>query len=277
MPDLAHAKPAEVRRLIREGGWNRPTTGLCLGYLQANLALLPRELACEFQAVCETNPQPMPLLDVTDPGDPQPRRVARNADLRTDVPRYRVYRFGELAAEVTDIRDLWRDDLVAFLLGCSFTAEGRLVEAGVRLRHLELGQSVPMWQTSIQVEPAGRFRGPVVVSMRPIKKSQLELANRVTSELPMAHGGPIHEGDPERIGITDLAHPHWGDAILPLEDEVPVFWACGVTPQALIMVARPELAISHAPGHMFITDVHDAAIRGRQPALAPGLLTLAGR
>ncbi len=269
MTDLAHAYPSEVRRLIREGGWDRPTSGLCLGYLQANLAILPKDLAGEFQAVCEANPRPMPLLDVTEPGDPHPRRIAHDADLRTDLPRYRVYRNGELAAEVSDIRELWRDDLVAFPLGCSFTAEGKLLEAGVRLRHIELGQSVPMWRTSLQVQPVGRFRGSVVVSMRPIRKDQLELAERVTAELPLAHGAPLHVGDPEKIGIGDLGRPEWGDAILPLGDEVPVFWACGVTPQALIMAVRPEFAITHAPGHMFITDVPDAAIRGRQPALAP--------
>ena len=261
-------RPSEVRRLVREGGWTRPTTGLCLGYLQANLAILPRDLADEFRAVCEANPRPMPLLDVTDPGDPHPKRVAPEADLRTDLPRYRVYRHGAVAAEVTDIRDLWRDYLVAFLLGCSFTTEGRLLKAGVTLRHLELGQSVPMWRTSIEVQPAGRFHGPVVVSMRPIKASQLELTARVTAELPLAHGEPLQVGNPERIGITDLAHPDWGDPILPLEDEVPVFWACGVTPQALIMAAKPEFAITHAPGHMFITDVRDSAITGRGPALA---------
>lgn len=269
MSDLAHAHPSEARRLIRESGWNQPTTGLCLGYLQANLAILPRDLAAEFRAVCEANPRPMPLLDVTDPGDPHPRRVASDADLRTDLPRYRVYRNGKVAHEVTDIRDLWRDDLVAFLLGCSFTAEGRLLEAGVRLRHLEQGRSVPMWRTSVEVQPAGRFHGPVVVSMRPIQRSQLDLATGITEELPLAHAGPLHVGDPEKIGIRDLAHPHWGDAILPLEDEVPVFWACGVTPQALIMSARLPFAITHAPGHMFITDVPDAAITGRRPALAP--------
>ena len=268
MAELAHAHPSEVRRLIREGGWDRPTTGLCLGFLQANLAVLPRQLADEFQAACEANPRPMPLLDVTDAGDPHPRRVAPDADLRTDVPRYRVYRKGKLAAEVTDARDLWREDLVAFALGCSFTAERMLQEAGVRLRHIELGRSVPMWRTSIEVEPAGRFRGPMVVSMRPIHRDQLELARRVTTELPLAHGEPVHIGDPEKIGITDLGRPDWGDAIEPLADEVPVFWACGVTPQALITAAKPDFAITHAPGHMFITDVPDLAVKGREPALA---------
>jgi uncharacterized protein YcsI (UPF0317 family) len=268
MADLAHAHPSDVRRLIRAGGWDRPTTGLCLGFLQANLAVLPRELADEFQAACEANPRPMPLIDVTEPGDPRPRRVAPDADLRTDVPRYRVYRKGELAAEVTDARDLWRDDLVAFALGCSFTAERMLQDSGVRLRHIELGRSVPMWRTSIEVQPAGRFRGPMVVSMRPIREDQVELAERVTAEFPLAHGAPVHIGDPEKIGITDLGRPDWGDAIEPLAGEVPVFWACGVTPQALVMAAKPDFAITHAPGHMFITDVPDVAIKGREPALA---------
>jgi uncharacterized protein YcsI (UPF0317 family) len=266
--DLGHAPPSEVRGLIREGRWEGPTSGLCLGYLQANLAILPEELAREFQEVCEANPRPMPLIDVTELGDPRPLRVAPDADLRTDLPRYRIYRRGEMAGEVADLRELWRDDLVAFLLGCSFTAEGRLLDAGVRLRHLELGHGVPMWRTCLDVQPAGRFHGPVVVSMRPIQESQLDLATRVTSELPLAHGAPLHVGDPEGIGIADLVRPDWGDPILPLPDEVPVFWACGVTPQALIMAARPDFAITHAPGHMFITDVPDAAIRGRRPTLA---------
>jgi uncharacterized protein YcsI (UPF0317 family) len=267
MVDLSRAQPAEARGTIREGGWNRPTTGVCSGYVQANLAILPQDLAADFLAVCEANPRPMPLLDMTGPGDPHPRRVAPEADLRSDLPRYSVYRWGRLSTQPTQVRDLWRDDLVAFLLGCSFTAEGKLLAAGVRLRHLELGQNVPMFRTSLEVQPVGRFHGPLVVSMRPIRKDQLELARRVTAELPLAHGAPIQVGDPEQIGIADLSQPDWGDAILPLADEVPVFWACGVTPQALIMRAQPELAITHAPGHMFITDVPDALIKRRAPAL----------
>jgi uncharacterized protein YcsI (UPF0317 family) len=264
MQDLAQAHPRDVRAAIRQRDWDRPTTGLCLGFVQANLVILPADLAEDFHAVCAANPQPLPLIDVTQPGDPEPRRVAPGADLRTDLPRYRVYQHGELAAEVTDIRDLWREDLVGFVLGCSFTAEGELLGAGVRLRHIELGRSVPMWRTSLQLAPAGRFSGPLVVSMRPIKRSQLELAIRVTGELPVAHGAPIQVGEPGRIGIRDLAQPDWGDAILPEPDEVPVFWACGVTPQALIIAIRPAFAITHAPGHMFISDVPVSSIRGRQ-------------
>jgi uncharacterized protein YcsI (UPF0317 family) len=262
--DLRHATPADARQLMRDGHWDRPTSGICLGYLQANMAILPREAAEEFRRFCLANPQPMPLVDVTEPGDPTPRRVAPSADLRTDLPRYRVYRNGELAGEPTDITDLWTDDMVAFLLGCSFTAENRLLEAGVRLRHLELDRNVAMFVTSIQCTPAGRFHGPMVVSMRPIVRSQLELAERVTAELPLAHGAPVQVGDGAAIGVHDLAHPDFGDAIEPLPDEVPVFWACGVTPQAAIMAVKPELAITHAPGHMFITDVPEDQVLGRE-------------
>jgi uncharacterized protein YcsI (UPF0317 family) len=220
------------------------------------------EAADEFHEFCLANPRPMPLLDVTAAGDPVPRRVAPDADLRTDLPRYRVYRDGVPVAEPTDIRDLWRDDLVAFLLGCSFTAEARLQDAGVGLRHLALGGQVPMFVTSIQCTPVGRFRGPVVVSMRPIARSQLDAAESVTAEYPLAHGAPLHAGDPAAIGIADLARPDFGLPIEPLPDEVPVFWACGVTPQAVISMVRPDFALTHAPGHMFITDLRDSDIRG---------------
>ena len=254
--------PREARRRCRTGEWTAPTTGLCLGYLQANLAVLPAELAGEFEAFCLANRRPMPLIDVTEPGDPTPRRAAPEADLRTDLPRYRVYRRGRLEAEPADVRELWRDDLVAFLLGCSFTAEAALLQAGVRLRHLELGRNVPMFATSLACAPAGRFHGPVVVSMRPIARGQVELARRVTGEYPLAHGAPLHVGDPSALGIADLGRPDFGDPVLPLAGEEPVFWACGVTPQAAIMAVRPEFAITHAPGHMFVTDLRDAEVRG---------------
>lgn len=268
MTDLAHTHPREVRQLFRSGQWTQPTTGLCLGFLQANLAILPHDLADDFHQLCVANPRPMPVIDVTRPGDPVPRRVAPEADLRTDLPRYRVYREGRLDTEVTDISDLWRNDLVAFLLGCSFTAESKLLEAGVRLRHIELGQNVPMFRTSIECIPAGVFRGPMVVSMRPIARDQLDLASRVTRDYPLAHGAPLQVGDPGSIGIEDLRSPDWGDPIEPLPDEVPVFWACGVTPQAVVMAVRPDFAITHAPGHMFITDIPEAEIRGREPEAA---------
>lgn len=261
--DLRHAAPAEVRRLIREGSWQAPTSGLCLGHLQANLAILPGEAAAEFREFCLANPRPMPLVEVTGPGDPVPHRTAPGADLRTDVPRYRVYRDGRVTAEPTDISDLWTGDMVAFLLGCSFTAESRLLEAGVRLRHIEEGRNVAMYITSIPCVERGRFHGPMVVSMRPISRDRVELARRVTAELPLAHGAPVQIEDAEAIGVTDIAHPEFGDPIEIGPEEVPVFWACGVTPQSVIMAVRPPLAITHAPGHMFITDVEEAEILGR--------------
>lgn len=260
--DLVRAHPGEARRRFRAGAWTGVTSGLCLGHVQANLAVLPAEAADEFHEFCLANPRPLPLLDATAPGDPVPRRVAPDADLRTDLPRYRVYRHGEPVAEPTDIEDLWRGDLVAFLLGCSFTAEARLQDAGVHLRHLALHGQVPMFVTSIQCAPVGRFRGPVVVSMRPIARSQLHVAEAVTAEYPLAHGAPLHAGDPAAIGIADLARPDFGLPIEVLPDEVPVFWACGVTPQAVISTVRPELALTHAPGHMFITDLRDSDVRG---------------
>lgn len=262
--DLTHASPVAVRSLIRARGYTGPTSGLCLGHLQANLAILPAEAADEFRAFCEANSRPMPLVDVTAPGDPEPAHVAPGADLRTDLPRYRVYRRGEVAGEVTDIRDLWQDDFVGFLLGCSFSAENRLLEADVRLRHLEAGRNVPMFVTSIQCTPVGRFHGPMVVSMRPIRRDQVELAADVTAELPLAHGAPVNVGEPERLGIRDLAHPDFGDAVVPEEDEVPVFWACGVTPQAVLMEVKLPLAITHAPGHMFIADTPECDVIGRR-------------
>jgi uncharacterized protein YcsI (UPF0317 family) len=268
MTNLAQARPEEARRLMRSGELSGVTSGLCLGYLQANLAILPAEAAGEFRDFCLANPRPLPLIDVTEPGDPTPRRVAPGADLRTDLPRYRVYRHSEQFAEVTDITDLWRDDLVAFLLGCSFTAESQLLAAGVRLRHMELGQNVPMFITSLECTPVGRFHGPVVVSMRPIAKEHLDLARRVTTDFPLAHGAPLQVGEPERIGVIDVMRPDFGDAIAPLPDEVPVFWACGVTPQAVFMTVKPDFAITHAPGHMFITDVPEAEVKGREPSLA---------
>ncbi|MHA6626442.1 putative hydro-lyase [Pseudonocardia sichuanensis] len=254
----ADLEPREVRARIRSGAWRGVTTGACLGHVQANLVVLPREMADEFGELCAANPQPLPLLERTDPGDAAGLRVAPGADLRTDLPRYHVLRHGVLDAEVDSLAELWRDDFVAFLLGCSFSAENQLLRAGVRLRHLELGQGVPMFVTSLDCVPAGRFHGPVVVSMRPVRVDQLDRAVEVTSRLPFAHGAPVHVGDPAAIGVSDLTAPDWGDAIEVGPDEVPVFWACGVTPQAVLRRVRPEIAVTHAPGHMFVTDLVDA-------------------
>lgn len=252
---------AAVRSAIRRQTWTGPTSGACLGSVQANLVILPADLAGDFRTFCSQNPRPLPLLDMTAPGDPHPRRVAPGADLRTDLPRYRVYRHGVLTDEPLNLRDLWRDDFVAFLLGCSFTAEQQLLDGGVRLRHLELGPNVPMYRTSRRCEPSEHFWGPLVVSMRPILRKEVDLAREITGRFPYAHGAPVQVGDPGALGIGDLSAPDWGDAIALQADEVPVFWACGVTPQAVVQEVRPEIAITHAPGHMFITDLRDEQIQ----------------
>lgn len=251
----ASTSPAAAREIIRNGGWPRITTGLCAGHVQANLIVLPAESAAEFAEFCRVNPQPLPLLEMTEPGIADRLRLAPGADLRTDLPRYRVHRDGVVESEVDSVRAVWRDDLVAFLLGCSFSAEERLLAAGVRLRHLETGQGVPIFRTSLRCREVGHFRGPVVVSMRAIRKSEVAQAVATTSELPFAHGAPLHVGDPAEIGITDPARPDWGDPLPLRDDEVPVFWACGVTPQAVLAEVRPKLAITHAPGYMFLTDL----------------------
>lgn len=261
---LATASPATVRQLIRSAEWTAPTTGLALGYVQANLVILPHMLANDFLDYCTQNSQAMPILDVTRPGDPCPRHIAPTADIRTDVPRYRIYRNGALANEVQDITDLWAPDSVAVLLGCSFTAEARLLQAGVRLRHMELGKNVPMYRTNRQCAPSGSFHGPLVVSMRPIRRDQMRIAESVTARYPLAHGAPVQIGNPKELGI-DLSQPDWGDHIEPGVDEVPVFWACGVTPQAAIIASKPAFAITHAPGHMFISDLRDTEIEQQSP------------
>lgn len=258
--------PAELRALAREGRWTSGTTGVCLGYLQANLAVLPGRYAADFRQFCLANPRPLPLVEVAEA--PDRLRIAPGADLRTDLPRYRIYRNGQFASEITDASGLWQRNMVAFLLGCSFTAEAALLAAGVRPRHLDLGQGVAMYLTGIECTPAGRFHGPVVVSMRPIRRDQVQLARDATAAYPLAHGAPLHAGDPAAIGIADLSRPDWGDAIGIRPDEIPVFWACGVTPQAVITRVRPELAITHAPGYMFVTDVPEDTIRGAVPVFA---------
>jgi uncharacterized protein YcsI (UPF0317 family) len=253
--DLAGFTGEEARQHIREGRWRGSTSGVAAGYCQANLVILPAAFAIDFRDFCDRNPQACPLIDTTAPGSAVPARAAPAADLRVDVGRYRVYRNGSLSAEVTDIRDLWREDLVAFLLGCSFTFENALVRAGIPLRHSELGRTVPMYRTSLQTEPAGPFHGPVVVSMRPVRADQIELARDITAPYLRAHGAPLHAGEAREIGIEDVSKPDYGDAVPIFENELPVFWACGVTPQAAAEAAGIELMITHAPGHMFITDL----------------------
>lgn len=257
---LTRATAAEVRAAIRAGQWTGPTAGLARGFVQTNVVILPAADAGEFAEFCRLNARSCPLVAQTTPGDPQPRDAAPGADLRTDVPRYRVFRHGvPEVEEPTDIRALWREDLVGFLLGCSFTFENALVAAGLGVRHLDEGSNVPMYRTNRPCEPAGRFAGPLVVSMRPYRPEQVEQVRAITGRYPRMHGAPIHVGDPAALGIGDLAQPDFGDAVTLLSGEVPVFWACGVTPQLALAAARPELAITHAPGCMFLTDYSDQA------------------
>jgi len=249
------ATPVEIRRAIAAGEWVEHTGGLAPGYTQANLVILPAEYAYDFLLFCVRNPKPCPLIDVTDPGSPNPAFAAPGADLRVDLPRYRVYERGRVVEEPTDLTDHWRDDWVAFLLGCSYTFEYALQNAGVRLRHVEERRNVSMFRTARECVPAGRFHGPLVVSMRPIRAEQVANAVEISSRYRRAHGAPVHVGDPFSLGIADLTQPDWGES-LPLElGEVPVFWACGVTPQAVALAAQVPLMITHAPGHMFITDI----------------------
>jgi uncharacterized protein YcsI (UPF0317 family) len=249
---------AHVRRLIREGVWTSHTSGLANDHVQGNVVILPEALAGDFLRYCQRNPKPCPVLAVSEPGQALLPALGRNIDIRTDVPRYRVWREGELIAEPADIRDLWRGDLVTFVIGCSFSFEQALMEAGLRLRHVDEGKNVAMFNTSVATEPAGPFCGPMVVSMRPLKAAAVVRAIQVTSRFPGVHGAPVHVGDPALIGIKDLQCPDYGDAVEVQDGEIPVFWACGVTPQAAIVRAKPAFCITHAPGAMLITDLKNS-------------------
>jgi uncharacterized protein YcsI (UPF0317 family) len=252
--------PREIRADIRRGTLTGVTAGLGQGYVQANLAVLPREYAYDFLLFCQRNPRPCPLLEVTEVGSPEPVGVAPGADLRTDIPRYRIYKDGVVADEVTDVTPYWRADLVAFLLGCSFTFEWALLEAGIPLWHVEHGKNVAMWRTSIECRPAGVFHGPMVVSMRPIPAGHLARAVTASARFPGAHGAPIHIGEPAALGILDVTRPDWGDPQTFRPGDQPMFWACGVTPQAVALASKPSLMITHSPGHMFITDVPNSTL-----------------
>jgi uncharacterized protein YcsI (UPF0317 family) len=255
--DLRIAHPREVRALCRTGVFSGPTAGVCDGFVQVNLVILPQRWAADFERFCRLNPRPCPLLEVLAPGCPHPPRLAPDADVRTDLPRYRVLRGGVCTERPTDLRHVWGDDLVTFLIGCSFTFEAALIEAGLPVRHVEERCNVPMYRTSIPCVPSGPFAGPMVVSMRPMSPEQARRATQITAPCTSVHGAPVHTGDPETIGIIHLDRPDYGDAVTIRPGEVPVFWACGVTPLEAIHRAAPELAIVHEPGHMLVTDVRD--------------------
>lgn len=245
----------QARLDARSGRLTGPTANLAPGHVQANLAILPRALAAEFLHFCQRNPKPCPLLAMSEPGNPALPELGEDIDIRTDIPRYRVWKNGELVAEPTDVRDIWRDDLVSFLIGCSFSFEEAMLDNGLPVRHIEQGCNVPMYRTNIPTNPAGSFSGPLVVSMRPLKAADAIRAIQVTSRFPSVHGAPVHIGDPALIGIADINQPDYGDAVEIRPGEMPVFWACGVTPQSVVSSVRPEFCITHAPGHMLVTDL----------------------
>jgi uncharacterized protein YcsI (UPF0317 family) len=256
VPDeLRQASPHDIRRMIREERFDGNTSGFSLGFLQGNLAILPAEYAMDFQRYCQRNPKPCPLVGVSDTGEPALPTLGRDIDIRTDIPSYNVYRGGELAEQTTNITDLWQDDFVSFIIGCSYTFENALMAEGVSLRHIDEDKTVSMFNTNIQTTPAGPFSGGTVVSMRPLSVEKAIRAIEITSRFPQAHGTPVHFGNPEEIGIADISKPDWGDPSEIRDGEVPVFWACGVTPQAAVRNAKPSICITHSPGSMLITDI----------------------
>lgn len=249
-----------VRLACRTGALRGPTSGLAPGYVQGNLAILPEQLAADFLRFCTLNPKPCPVIGLSEPGDPSVPSLGADLDLRTDLPGYRVWRDGELVAEPTDLRSYWRDDLVAFVLGCSFSFEEALLADGLDVRNISCGVNVSMYRTSIPCAPAGPFAGPLVVTMRPFSPADAIRAVQITSRFPGVHGAPVHLGRPDLIGIADLARPDYGDPVPIGADEIPVFWACGVTPQAVIAAAKPAFAITHAPGAMLVTDLKNSRL-----------------
>jgi uncharacterized protein YcsI (UPF0317 family) len=257
----ARGNAGERERLrIRTGAFTGPTAGLAPGHVQANLVILPEALAADFLRFAIANPKPCPILAVSEPGDARFPTLGAKLDICSDLPRYRVWRDGKLVAEPTDVRDVWRDDLVSFAIGCSFSFEEALIEDGIEVRHISRGSNVPMYRTNISCVSAGVFRGPLVVSMRPLKPADAIRAVQITSRFPSVHGAPVHLGFPAAIGISDIGKPDYGDAVPIAADEMPVFWACGVTPQAVLAEARPEFCITHAPGSMLITDLRNTSL-----------------
>jgi len=253
--DIKKLSSGELRSLIRSGKWNRPTAGLALGYAQANVYILPSRYAFDFFLFAQRNPKPCPVLDVLEPGTYETNFLAPNSDIRSDVPQYNVFRKGKLAEKKGDIKDIWQDDFVTFFLGCSFTFEEALIRSQIPVRHIEEGKNVPMYITNIRCRDGGIFNGPLIVTMRPIPADKIVMAAQITARYPFVHGAPVHIGSPKEIGIKDLSKPDFGEAVEITEGEVPIFWACGVTPQAALVDAKPDICITHTPGHMFVSDM----------------------
>ncbi|WP_210288770.1 putative hydro-lyase [Rhizobium esperanzae] len=268
----ADRAPEAIRAGARSGTISGQTSGMARGFAQGNLVILPREWAKDFLNFCLANPKPCPLLAVGRPGDPSLPGAGRDIDIRTDVPSYRIFRNGNLVGEVENITSVWQDDFVSFLIGCSFSFEWALLGAGLPVRHIELGTNVPMYKTDIECVSAGRFSGQYVASMRPMKPAEAIRAIEITSRMPQVHGAPVHFGDPSAIGIADITNPDFGDPVPIREGEVPVFWACGVTPQVALANAKPPIAITHSPGCMLLTDIpDDDLITGKFRFSAPDL------
>lgn len=253
-----------LRSHVRDGHFSSQTAGQSPDFLQGNVVILPLKYAADFLQFCLNNPKPCPLIGVSEPGTTSIPTLADDLDLRRDVPRYRIYEGGKLVREAQDISELWRSDLVTFVLGCSFTFEEALIRQGYPVRHISQGSNVPMFRSNIETIPGGVFRGPVVVTMRPYKPADIPAVYDICARYPHAHGAPLYWGNPEMIGIKDLNSPDYGDAVQVEDDEIPVFWACGVTPQAAITAAKPDFCVTHAPGYMLVTDIPSS----RQPELA---------
>jgi len=255
MKNIKLLNPREIRALIRKEKWDKLTAGLAMGYAQANLVILPQKYAFDFLLFCQRNPKPWPLLEVLEPGKFLTAFLSKDGDIRTDIPMYNVYLKGKLERTIREVRSLWKSDFVTFLLGCSFSFEEALLRSKIPIRHIEENKNVPMFITNIPCKPAGVFHGPMVVTMRPIPPDKVTRAVQITARYASVHGAPVHIGDPSKIGIKNLNKPDFGDPVTVKKEEIPIFWACGVTPQAVVMRAKPGLCITHTPDHMFISDL----------------------
>lgn len=261
-PGKWQARARDVRMRVRRGEWRHQTSGSAPGIVQGNVAIFPERWAHDFLVFCRANPKSCPLISVSEPGNPLLPDLGRDIDIRTDVPQYCIFEDGQRVKVTHDIRDLWRDDLVTFVLGCSYSFEEALVAEGIRLRHLERGTGVPVFRSNIAMKAAGPFSGEIVVSMRSFNASDSHRVAQITSRYPLLHGGPVHVGDPREIGIADLMKPDWGDPVPVMPGEIPMFWGCGVTPQLAIERARLPFCITHKASHMLITDRLIAELSG---------------
>lgn len=257
----AHPTPAELRQQIRSGAHPGNTSGLCQGFVQCNVAILPADWAAEFLQFCQLNPKPCPLVAMSSqPGQTDMPGVIEDFDIRTDVPSYRIFKNGKFEQEVSDIRDHWRGDLVTFLLGCSFSFEEALIADGLEVRNIAENKNVPMYRSNIACKPAGRFSGDMVVSMRPFEAADAIRSVQICTRFPSVHGAPVHLGDPSLIGINDINITNYGDPVTINPNELPVFWACGVTPQVALEQAKPPFCITHSPGCMVVTDMPNSKL-----------------